>query len=661
MKIIIDYLIIVNFKGMRNLTITFDQILTNIFGDNATGKTTVFDAFTWLFFGKESTDRKDFNIKNTVDSSLNRQDHEVSAVINANGSKITIKRILREKWTKKRGSEIPEFTGNETIYYWDDVPVNQNEFNKKVSGLIDEKIFKLISNPAYFNELKWQDRRQILFDIAGEVTNEEIAGSNKKFREILAHLTNGKTLEDYKKQVASQRKKIKDDLEQIPTRIDEVNKNIPEMADASLIRRDIDTKQSKIKFIDDQMADRSNSMNAAYEKVREHQQMVYSKQNALDTIKNQVEQSIKNKDQDLVSERNQITREINYKEQELKQIEAQRERRQNEIQSVKFYIEDKRNQWKTINADRERVSAQQLVFDDHAFTCPTCSRLFDTDDIEAKKDEMLSTFNNDKEAQIASYAKNLALVVSQADSLKNDLKRLESLDTSEEIKTISDEIQVLRGNLSRFNEEFAGPGLSLEQLLETNEEYLRLLNELDSLKSSAPEEPKVDLTDLQNEKIELEQEIRQLERELAKEVVIKQSKERVSSLEADEKRLASELASYEGQEFTIEAFTRKKVEEVESRINGLFNHVKFKMFDVQINGGEVETCDTMYLGVPYSDLNNAARINAGLDIINTLCKYYGVNAPIFIDNAESVTKLIDVESQIIRLVVSEVDKKLRVA
>lgn len=72
-------------------------------------------------------------------------------------------------------------------------------------------------------------------------------------------------------------------------------------------------------------------------------------------------------------------------------------------------------------------------------------------------------------------------------------------------------------------------------------------------------------------------------------------------------------------------------------------------------------CETLYEGVPYgSGLNNAAKINVGLDIINTLSEHYGILAPIFVDNAEAVTKFINVDAQLISLVVSEKDKQLRV-
>ena len=58
-------------------------------------------------------------------------------------------------------------------------------------------------------------------------------------------------------------------------------------------------------------------------------------------------------------------------------------------------------------------------------------------------------------------------------------------------------------------------------------------------------------------------------------------------------------------------------------------------------------------------LNNGMKINVGIDIINALSRHYGVTVPLFVDNAEGVTRLEESDTQVIRLVVSEHDKELR--
>jgi predicted ATP-dependent endonuclease of OLD family len=190
---------IVNFKGINNLKIDFNDT-TNILGDNGTGKTSIFDAFTWVLFGKDSHDRTQFDIKNTKDKNKNRQDHEVTVFLDINGFETTLKRIFKEKHTKKRGSETTEFVGNETLNYWNDVPMTQTEYTKKVSEILDEKLFKMISSPTYFNNIKWEERRNILNTLITSFSDEDVAKGNPAFEKIVAELKQGKTIEQYEAQ-----------------------------------------------------------------------------------------------------------------------------------------------------------------------------------------------------------------------------------------------------------------------------------------------------------------------------------------------------------------------------------------------------------------------------------------------------------------------------
>src|SRR5690606_35241887 len=183
-SILIKTLLIKNFKGLENLKVNFESI-TDIFGANASGKTTIFDAFTWILFGKDSQDRKDFEIKNTKNLDLNRQDHEVECVLLIDNDETVIKRIFREKWVKQKGALEPTFVGNETLFYWNELPLKQSEFQQRINLLLDEKIFKLITNPLAFNSMKWQERRAILIDIAGDISYDEIIKFKPEYGAVL--------------------------------------------------------------------------------------------------------------------------------------------------------------------------------------------------------------------------------------------------------------------------------------------------------------------------------------------------------------------------------------------------------------------------------------------------------------------------------------------
>ena len=88
-----------NFKGIREFTLEARGRDIDVFGDNATGKTTLADAFMWLLFDKDSQNRKDFQIK-TVDkhgNEIHGLDHEVEAVLEVNGQEITPAEGLQRK------------------------------------------------------------------------------------------------------------------------------------------------------------------------------------------------------------------------------------------------------------------------------------------------------------------------------------------------------------------------------------------------------------------------------------------------------------------------------------------------------------------------------------------------------------------------------------
>jgi DNA repair protein SbcC/Rad50 len=202
--------------------------------------------------------------------------------------------------------------------------------------------------------------------------------------------------------------------------------------------------------------------------------------------------------------------------------------------------------------------------------------------------------------------------------------------------------------------------LLTEKLL-LNADYWAKKQELETLQASIEDAPTVDNSELKAKRATLVQQIDTIKSQLRNEDQIKAVDNRIADLEKEETALAQQIANVEKTQFVIDKFNKLRIDTMEAKINEKFKFVSFRMFETQINGGEVECCDALIDGVPFSDANTASKINAGLDIINTLCEFYQVTAPIFIDNRESIIKVIDIESQLINLIVSENDSKLRVA
>jgi len=647
LNMFIDKMIIRNFKGVKELVIDFKDV-TNIYAANGGFKTTIADAWFWALYGKDSQDRKDFNIKNTVDTSLNRGEHEVLLFITTGSNQDVFKRVFREKWTKPKGQKNQIYTGNETLYYCNDVPMQAKEYQAKIDSIIGEGALKLLTNPSYFNSLKWTERRNILFDLAGNVTDAEVAGTRPEFAALMNSLSN-KSLVEYKREVSAKKKKLKDDLVAIPARIDELQRSLPEVADYARIEAEIALKQSQISEIETAMNDRTSAYDQEYKKIQLKQSEIHNLKTKLNQIKFRIQSEIQSASNQKIQKQNQLANRVQTLEQDIKSKKNLIQSSEKKVSDLAAKTDELRNRWAEKNIT-------EIKFQEGAFCCPTCKRDLDEGDVEEKKNQLISNFNNDKNRVLDS-------IVAEANSHKKEVESTNQMVVTlkNALQTLENQLGAAKQELSAFYGENDTENESLESILLYDDQYVQLSQELKLREAEPIISPKIDLSDLKEEKRLIALEIDQLKAKLSTKVQREKALKRLGELENEEGNLAQQIADLEGIEFTIEDFNRAKIATTESRINGLFRYVTFKMFDYTVDGNPVETCETMYNGVPFSDLNTAGKVWAGLDIISTLSTHYGISAPVFIDNRESITLIPDVSSQIINLIVSPEDKVLRVA
>lgn len=667
------------FKGIQSLHIDFDNE-TDVFGANGTGKTTIADSVNWLWFGKDSSDRKDFEVKSLdANGKTNPKTQvEVSAVYLIDGNEVSIKRVLKENWVKKRGTNDVELAGNTTELYWNEVPMTVTDFNKKVDSVLVETIFKMITSPTFFNDDKssfgdakkpaWYNRRQVLIDlVGGDVSNEELAAGNPAYNELIANLEQGKTIDEYKAQIANSVKKAKEDLKAIPTRIDEVNKSRPEAQDFKALDAELETYGKQLAKVEEQLLDANKAFDAKLEAQKGAKIAVNNLEAEITNIQNNARREAQDRLKPDTSELDKLVKDKEGKEQELatfenalKTLESQKQGFDNEVKNLEIKIANKRKEWETENA-------KELIFaNDDDFHCPTCKREFEAGDVEKKKDEMLATFKANKAntlKAISEQGKNLSIQLTTNQASSDALKtRIEN--GAKEIEGIKGQIETLKGQIESYNTNTSTSTLTeqevYEGILKLNLKYDAKVKELATAKAQIEEIPSVDTTELTTKRSELTALIDGIKTKLATKSQIEAIEKRIQQLVDEEKELAQQVANVEKMQFTIESFIKEKIDRLETAINSKFKLVKFKMFDEQLNGGLKETCVAMVNGVPYSDVNTASKINAGIDIINTLCEFYGVTAPIFIDNRESVTEIIDTDSQIVSLIVSPEHKALTV-
>lgn len=651
-----------NFKGIRSLEISELSDQTFVYGDNGVGKTTLFDAFTWLLFGKDSSDRKDFEIK-TLDKNNNvipKIDHEVEARIEVNGEPIHLRRIFKEKWVKQKGALEAVFTGNETNYEWNGVPMNAGEYSAKISNIVDEKVFKLITSTTAFNSLKWQEQRDVLIMLSGNITDADVAKGDAEFEELIANL-NGVSLDERKREVKASITKSKNDLKTIPTRIDEVERSKPEPKDFDLINKMIEEHSLHLETVNNQITDKLQANQAVLDKQMAIKNEIQQLEIQINDVKHRVKMKARQDFQNQNSGADDLKFKIDNKQKQiisyknaLESLKSQLEHKKVELTQTSEKIVALRGKWQEVNS-------QAFDLDEIEDCCPTCGQSLPEEQIAAKRTEILKVMTNAKVEKLKSIDQEGLALKKLLESLtveRDDLK-----------KRIDDGLKVIQDNEAELQNMTSNiPDQDLPKESEENI-YNRLiaLEDLQTAQSMIEAKNKdfanivqVDVSDLKAKRDELQGKINDFKIQLNDKNITDQANKRIGELLDQEKQLAQTIADLEKKLYIIESFEKQRSNRIEEAVNNRFSLVNFKLFETQINGSEVPTCKALINGVPFSDANTASKINAGIDIINTLCNHFQATAPIFIDNRESVVELIPTQSQVINLVVSEQDKKLRV-
>jgi len=627
-----------NFKGLRDLTVDFNDKTTNIYGRNGSGKSTIFDGFTWLMFGKDSQDRKVFNIK-TLDENgvaIPRIPHEVSAVLDVNGEEIEITRRYNEKWTKERNSATEKFTGHEEERLYNGVPCSVKEFNEKIDAICPENVFKFITSPLYFMSQKMQTQRDMIFRMAGGISEEDVAKGNEEFENLLKQLT-GKSLEEYQREINAKKRRIKNEIESIPSRIDERKRDVPEKENWKALETELSEKVKERSAIKDQILDESK----AYEQASADRMHKAKELNKVRSEKSELEYSIEEKS-------------LKKYHAELSKKQLREQALENEKRTLFRYESDLKEKGNLLSKLSERrsnliaewksIKANQLTFKEDEFSCPTCERPFEVDRIDSIREEVTNKFNTEQ-------ANKLDL------NKQSGLKTKESIDTlTNEIKGLEELIAEVKKNIENLELENRLSGALKKPDVDYNSDkkYIDLCNKETDLVNQLEEEIEAPSNEsLEIKESEVNTAIDELKKRLAKKETIDKNNQRINELETMHRIQSQELTELEGVEYIIQSFTKACRESMESKVDEMFEVVKFKLFDYQINGAEIETCEATVDGVPFSDLNSAGKINAGLDIINAISRFEGIHAPIFADNAESVNKLLATNSQMVRLVVTE--------
>ena len=625
-----------NFKSIRQSSFEFDGENKIIFGDNATGKTTVFDSMCWLLFGKDSLDRSDFEIKTLVNGEpIHKVNHEVEGEFsNDDGTQFTLKRVYREKYSNPRGGDT-KLTGHTTDYFINDVPVKEKEYKAYINNLISDDVFKLITNPLYFNEqYSWQNRRKLLLEMCGNVDDETVIRNHGELRKLLSIL-NGRTVEEQKKIVAAKKTVINKELDMIPVRIDEAIRNKPEVqSDKNKLKADIETFNAGINQLEEEAAVIKNGL-----KETEVKSKIRDIKRTIDERRNQVLS-------DYDKEKTRLRGEYEFSLKQLKAIEQERDRLVDHNYETGKNIERENKRIEKLKEEFNAFNTQE--FDD--VNCPTCGQPYPYD----KRESLKEAFNMQKATNLEEWQK----LIDSAENMKRSYIEQEEI-VAVKIDGLTNQVEEQQQDYERKFKAYE----NLEQPdIDEDSIYMDLQAQLFLLESELDDTDTTNSYEAINKDIdEMKAKRTQLVDELNKHELIETIDERVKELERKQQQLANDKNELDEAMFLMDEFIKAKVDMLEQSINSHFEYARFKMFNVLVNGNIEECCETTYKGVPYRSMNNAARMNVGLDIINALTSYFKVNAPVFIDNAEAVTSFIPCHSQVIQLFVDATFKELTVA
>lgn len=632
-----------NFKGIRHLEIPFNGLNRVFRGTNGAGKSTIADAQSWLLTGKKSDANENLDPKTIgPEGYIHNLEHSVECKYELDDrSLITLKKVFKEKYTKKRGSTTSEFSGHVVEYYMDDVPVKQKQFDEYLANIFKsaENIL-MLSNINYFANMDWKKRRKILLEMCGDYSDDYIIANNPELIELKGVLlkdgTNDQyyTVDEFMKMTKERMKKTNSDIQMIPARIDEASRAIPDVSslDKDSIQNQIDGIEAKINELNIEKLSLSSSDQERMKQERIHEIQMEIKDARIAFADEQSKKSRKSQENI-----NLLSSKINDLQIRLSGIDSRKRNAENDIN----YMINQRN---TLLEEYKEV--QMKEWDTSKEVCPTCGRELPAEQI----DELKSKFNLDKHNKLTEINKRGQSVSKGA--IEEQKAAIAKLDKEKEIA--GSEIILYKKQLSKLEE-----SKPKTELFENTEMY-HVLNQklqeaqnmiVDDLNIVRKQELEDDISNLNEEK-------KLREKELSLFSTVDYQNKRIDELKKTQKILSE---NYEKMEFEIhlcEEFIKTKVNMITENINQYFKNVRFKLFETQINGGLKECCDVMVPAksgayVPFNNgSNRGANMNAGIEMISVLSRYIGAELPVFVDNAESVVDLNSYDNmQIIKLVV----------
>lgn len=651
------------FKGVQHRVVTLkEKGDTSIVGDNRSGKTTIFDAYSFAWTGKDSLGRKTFGIKTRVNGkTVHKCDYKVTARFEADGKPLEVQRVINEVWRRKNGSEEEELAGHETHYFINGLEKKtQKEFDAELAQYVGADDFALLSDVTYFFRLTPADQKRMLFTLVRPVTDEEVLEEEPQIRELeeligdINEALHGMTIEAYGIDARDKRSILKKELESIPTKIAAKQEDLPEVEDWDEVQGHLEEAKGERAKIDGELSDMSNRENSRQSERIAMQKKIGDKKAELVSVEAELKRTAnakRNKCLDNIrameDEKSAKQRKIERATKEIADKRKDIERHEAKVAKLERELEEKRKEFFAIRDEEFSMPTDATV-------CPTCLRPLDPSVLKSKEAELLARFNEDKSFRL-SENKTKGAMLKNEQAVENQYiadytAEIEELE--EGIKVMNENIETLTADIAHEKEhlpEEVSGHMESEDTRAINEE----IAELERQAEEKSDEQLEDNTELIKRKTEVNALISELDGRMANKTTYERIMNGIRDLQKQQLNINKELAKADRVVELVDLFIKTKDQMLIDRINSLFQVVKFNFLSQRLNGNDNITCECTVGGVEIKDVNNADRINAGLDIINAFCRAKDIYIPIFVDNAEGVQRTLSTRSQKVLLYVKQ--------
>lgn len=651
MNLYIERLEITNFKGIQSAVYEFSDE-TNIFGRNGTGKSSIVDAFMWLLFNKDAMgnapDPDKFNPKPLDDEGreIHYLDTTVVAYCKLDGSPFVLKRTQRENWVTKRGTKDAVFQGNGSTYWINEVETKESDFTERIGRIASDNVFRLITTLGAFNAMKKDERRTVLLALSGIDVDAELL-QREEYASIAAETASlGISVDDLRKVLTDRKTKIGRELQLIPARIDEARRMRPE-------------------YTDQEISDAEYNLKDAQADLEKNQKLLAQIETG-DGSADDIGRQILSLEADLLAEKRRITDDYDAKRRELRQAvqtaEADFNAKQNNQRvaaklaaAAKVKASDSAQGLVQLRARYKAEYDTPYQPPEVADVCTFCGQPIP----ESQRDRM---FAEARRAFDEARAKRLTEITQQGKELKarDEALHAESDEAAETLRQADEALaeasktfKIARDALDAYP---ATPDYETEHIKGFEEEIY-------ALRSKRNAEPDERAKRIRDRIADLEGMIERARAIIGKREAAQRVDERVAELEAEQEKMGQRRADAEVMIYAVEQFVRDRCGLLEESINSHFPTVRWKLFNIQNNGGIKDCCECQIPGdkslVSYSGTNTAAKVNADIEIIGVLSRHYDVIAPVFVDNAERINYIVKPAGQLITLSVSD-DPTLRI-